>query len=261
MENILLLVSVKLSLIIDILLLPIPWTNPHHTTRESVVRSSCSVKVKGGTRRKVTAKCLMLTRDKAFQEPTTRPSYIHTYGFISDDPPQWIVRWSSLPKFDLALSDCGKNMTISRGPVDLRFKSNTSPLRHRLSDTFLHNGRWAAESIGKNAWTNLSAHRGKLKAKILFIFFSLSFQVLLTREVLGFLSKARWYDKSFFDDMLTVISNIDVYLSILRRVTGTACKKGRLTWTWQHEVEGLWYMTLSQNCSLGLVPLTESNTP
>ena len=49
----------------DIVLLPILKKTPTPTTQESVVRSSSNVKVKGGTRKKVIAKCLILTRDKA----------------------------------------------------------------------------------------------------------------------------------------------------------------------------------------------------
>ena len=81
-----LLTCVKLSLTVwpfyalktDILLLPILKQIPMPTTQESVVRSSSNVKVKGGTRKKVIAKCLILTRDncKALKELTTRPSYI-----------------------------------------------------------------------------------------------------------------------------------------------------------------------------------------
>ena len=181
-----------------------------------------------------------------------------TYGFISDDSPQWIVRWSSLPKFDLALSECGKNTTIFRGPVDLRFESNTSPLRHHNSEIFLT--QWALGSRirlqkRRNKYICTS---GKAKGKEPF---HSRFHLFPYTGGIGIFVETRGYDKSFFNDIYTVVSNTDVYLSVLRRVIGTASKQARLTWTWQHEVEGLWYMPLSQDCSLGLVPLTENNTP
>lgn len=263
-----LLTCVKLSLTVwpfyalktDILLLPILKQIPMPTTQESVVRSSSNVKVKGGTRKKVIAKCLILTRDKALKELTTSwglPTS-QTYGFISDDSPQWIVRWSSLPKFDLALSECGKNTTIFRGPVDLRFESNTSPLRHDNSEIFLT--QWALGSrirLQKRLNKYICAS-GKAKGKEPF---HSRFHLFPYTGGIGIFVETRGYDKSFFNDIYTVVSNTDVYLSVLRRVIGTASKQARLTWTWQHEVEGLWYMPLSQDCSLGLVPLTESNTP
>ena len=236
-----LLTCVKLSLTVwpfyalktDILLLPILKQIPMPTTQESVVRSSSNVKVKGGTRKKVIAKCLILTRDKALKELTTRPSY-------------------------LALSECGKNTTIFRGPVDLRFESNTSPLRHDNSEIFLT--QWALGSrirLQKRLNKYICAS-GKAKGKE--PFHSRCHLFPYTGGIGSFV-ETRGYDKSFFNDIYTVVSNTDVYLSVLRRVIGTASKQARLTWTWQHEVEGLWYMPLSQDCSLGLVPLTESNTP
>jgi len=79
-----LLIGVKLSLTVwpfyalktDILLLPILKKISTPTIQESVVRSSSNVKVKGGRRKKVITKRLILTRDKVLKEPTTRPSYI-----------------------------------------------------------------------------------------------------------------------------------------------------------------------------------------
>ena len=81
-----LLAGVKLSLTVlpfwalitdhDILLLPILKQIPTPASQESVVRCGSNVKVKGGTRKKVIARCLILTRDKALKELTTRPSYI-----------------------------------------------------------------------------------------------------------------------------------------------------------------------------------------
>ena len=129
----------------DILLLPILKQIPMPTTQESVVRSSSNVKVKGGTRKKVIAKCLILTRDKALKELTTRPSYITDV--------QVHIRWPTTVDCQMIIfaeiwfSLMWKNTIIFRGPVDLRFESNKSLLRYRHSDSFSHNRRWAAESI------------------------------------------------------------------------------------------------------------------
>ena len=148
-----LLTCVKLSLTVwpfyalktDILLLPILKQIPMPTTQESVVRSSSNVKVKGGTRKKVIAKCLILTRDKALKELTTRPSYITDVRVH--------IRWPTTVDCQMIIfaeiwfSLMWKNTIIFRGPVDLRFESNKSLLRYRHSDSFSHNRRWAAESI------------------------------------------------------------------------------------------------------------------
>ena len=148
-----LLTCVKLSLTVwpfyalktDKLLLPILKQIPMPTTQESVVRSSSNVKVKGGTRKKVIAKCLILTRDKALKELTTRPSYITDVRVH--------IRWPTTVDCQMIIfaeiwfSLMWKNTIIFRGPVDLRFESNKSLLRYRHSDSFSHNRRWAAESI------------------------------------------------------------------------------------------------------------------
>lgn len=113
--------------------------------RVSFIRSSSNVKVKGGTRKKVIAKCLILTRDKALKELTTRPSYITDVRVH--------IRWPTTVDCQMIIfaeiwfSLMWKNTTIFRGPVDLRFESNKSLLRYRHSDSFSHNRRWAAESI------------------------------------------------------------------------------------------------------------------
>ena len=148
-----LLTGVKLSLTVwpfyalktDILILPILKQIPTPTTQESVLRSSSNVKVKGGTRKKVIAKCLILTRDKALKELTTRPSYITDVRVH--------IRWPTTVDCQMIIfaeiwfSLMWKNTIIFRGPVDLRFESNKSLLRYRHSDSFSHNMRWAAESI------------------------------------------------------------------------------------------------------------------
>lgn len=42
---------------------------------------------------------------------------------------------------------------------------------------------------------------------------------------IGIFVETRGYDKSFFNDIFTVVSNTNVYLSVLRRTIGTASKQ------------------------------------